>query len=87
MMTVSSRSAVSGTVNTMEVNLTNAQLIDFGNGHPLAEVAPHLTTVERRFLETSVTPEEDAAHAAEGREPCVPFTPCVTLEPLEPLKP
>lgn len=63
MLTISKRSAVSGTVQTMDVDITGAALLDYGNGHPLAEVAPQLTAAERRFLETGITPEEDAALA------------------------
>ena len=61
MMTITKRSAVTGTVNTMEVNISGAALLDYGNGLPLAAVAPHLSAAERRFLETGVIPEEDAA--------------------------
>ena len=63
MLSITKRSTLTGTVNTMDVHITGAALIDYGNGHPLAEVAPHLTTAERRFLETGITPEEDAALA------------------------
>ena len=63
MITITKRSVVSGTMHTMDVHITGAALLDYGNGHPLAEVAPHLTTAERRFLETGITPEEDAALA------------------------
>lgn len=63
MLTITKRSALSGTMQTMDVHITGSALIDYGNGHPLAEVAPQLTAVERRFLETGITPEEDAALA------------------------
>ena len=62
-MTITRRSTVSGQLNTMTVRITGAQLIDYGNGHPLSVVAPQLNAAERRFLETGVTPEEDAALA------------------------
>ena len=61
MMTITKRSAVTGTLNTMTLRITGSALLDYGNGHPLAEVAPHLNAAERRFLETGVSPEEDAA--------------------------
>ena len=63
MMTISKRSAVTGTVNTMDVNLDNIQLWMWGTGTPLPEAAPQLNAAERRFLETGVSPEEDAALA------------------------
>ena len=39
-MTITKRSVVSGTMQTMDVHITGSALIDYGNGHPLAEVAP-----------------------------------------------
>ena len=61
MMSISKRSAVTGTVNTMDVNVDNIQLWTWGTGTPLPEAAPQLNAAERRFLETGVSPEEDAA--------------------------
>ena len=64
MMTISRRSAVSGAVNTMAVNITNRHLLQWQQGEiTLAEVEPTLTAAERRFLETGITPEDDAALA------------------------
>lgn len=59
-MTVSRRSPLSGAMQTMEINITNRQLLVWGTGAPLALVAPQLNAAERRFLETGITPEEDA---------------------------
>ena len=60
MMTITKRSVLSGTFQTMEVHIDNLQLWAWGTGTPLMEAAPQLTVVERRFLETGITPEEDA---------------------------
>ena len=61
-MTITRRSVVTGTVNTMTVNITNLALLQWQQGEmPLSAVDPPLTAAERRFLETGVTPEEDAA--------------------------
>jgi hypothetical protein len=61
-MTITRRSTVSGTVNTMTVNITNRALLQWQQGEiTLAMVEPHLTVAERRFLECGITPEEDAA--------------------------
>ena len=62
MLTITTRSAVTGTVNTMDVNVDNIHLWTWGTGTPLAEAAPHLTAAERRF------PEEDAAALQEALE-------------------
>jgi hypothetical protein len=62
MMTITRRSTLTGTVNTMTVNITNRALLQWQQGElTLAMVEPPLTAVEQRFLETGITPEEDAA--------------------------
>ena len=61
MLTITRRSVLTGTLHTMDVNLDNIQLWTWGTGTPLPEAAPQLTAVERRFLETGIVPEEDAA--------------------------
>jgi hypothetical protein len=63
MLTITRRSVLSGLLHTMDVNLDNIQLWTWGTGTPLADAAPQLTAAERRFLETGITPEEDAAGA------------------------
>jgi hypothetical protein len=64
MLTITMRSQLSHVLHTMDVNMDNIQLWTWGTGTPLAEAAPQLTAVERRFLETGIVPEEDAALAA-----------------------
>jgi hypothetical protein len=63
MLTITMRSQLSHVLHTMDVNMDNIQLWTWGTGTPLAEAAPQLTAVERRFLETGIVPEEDAALA------------------------
>jgi hypothetical protein len=60
MLTITRRSVLSGLDHTMDVHLDNIQLWTWGTGTPLAAAAPQLTAAERRFLETGITPEEDA---------------------------
>ena len=61
-MTITRRSTVTGTVNTMTVNITNQALLQWQQGEiTLARSTPPLTAAEQRFLETGITPEEDAA--------------------------
>jgi hypothetical protein len=61
-MTITRRSTLTGTVNTMTVNISNRALLQWQQGElTLAIVEPPLTVAEKRFLETGVTPEEDAA--------------------------
>ena len=61
-MTITRRSTVTGTVNTMTVHITNLALLQWQQGEiTLGAVDPPFTAAEQRFLETGVTPEEDAA--------------------------
>ena len=64
MLTITRRSPVSGTMQTMTITITNLALLQWQQGErSLAEVEPPLTAAERRFLETGITPEDDAALA------------------------
>jgi hypothetical protein len=64
MMTITRRSPVSGTVQTMTIAITNRALLQWQQGEiTLDDVVPPLTAAARRFLETGVTPEDDAALA------------------------
>jgi hypothetical protein len=61
-MTITRRSTVTGTVNTMVVHMTNRHLLQWQQGElTLAMVVPPLSAAEQRFLATGITPEEDAA--------------------------
>lgn len=60
MLTITRRSTLSNVLQTMEINIDNIQLWTWGTGTPLMQAAPQLNAAERRFLETGITPEEDA---------------------------
>jgi hypothetical protein len=64
MMTITRRSPVSGTWQTMTIHISNRHLLQWQQGEiTLAEVVPPLTAAERRFLEHGITPDDDAALA------------------------
>jgi hypothetical protein len=64
MMTITRRSSVSGTMQTMTVNISNRHLLQWQQGEiTLDDVAPPLTAAERRFLDDGITPDDDAALA------------------------
>jgi len=64
MMTITRRSPLSGTMQTMTVHISHRHLLQWQQGEiTLAEVVPPLTIAERRFLEHGMTPEDDAALA------------------------
>jgi len=64
LMTITRRSPLCGTWQTMLVRIGNRHLLQWQQGEiTLAEVVPPLTAAERRFLEHGITPEDDAALA------------------------
>jgi len=64
MMTITRRSPLSGTMQTMTVHISHRHLLQWQQGEiTLADVEPPLTAAARRFLETGITPEDDAALA------------------------
>ena len=63
-MTITRRSTLTGTVNTMTVHLTNRALLQWQQGEiTLGDVYPPLTAAEVLFLERGITPEEQEAYS------------------------
>lgn len=59
MIEVIRKSDLTGKVNTMRLNVTLQQLDMYANGHGLLqEIFPNLSTEEREFIKTGITPEE-----------------------------
>lgn len=59
-MKITRRSVISGKKTTMDINITQEQLEDWTN-HPeklMIEALPHLSSDERDFLLTGITPED-----------------------------
>ena len=57
-MKISKRSPRTGTVNTMDLNVTQAQIDAWQNGALIQHVMPQLTRDEREFLISGYTPED-----------------------------
>ena len=58
-MKVTKRSRLSGKEHTLEIDVTQEQLDDWKREKKLVQVAfPHLTSDEREFLISGITPEE-----------------------------
>jgi hypothetical protein len=58
-MKISKRSAFTGKVNTMDIPITESELIAWQNSHVLIQrMFPHLSDDQREFLLSGVTPEE-----------------------------
>jgi len=63
-ITITRRSPVSGTMQTMTVHISNRHLLQWQQGEiTMTAIEPPITAAERRFLEHGITPEDDAALA------------------------
>ncbi len=57
-MKIEKMSPFTGKLNTMEIDVTDQQLLDWMNGGLIQVVMPNLTPDEREFIKTGITPEE-----------------------------
>ena len=65
------KSMFTGRMNTMDLSVTRAQVNEFNapGGRSIQEIFPHLSSEEREFLKTGVTPDEwDDGLPPEGEE-------------------
>jgi hypothetical protein len=57
-MLITRRSPFSGKVNTMEIPVTDLQLMMWENGAMIQNAMPNLTADQREFIKTGITPAE-----------------------------
>mgnify|MGYP003675686955 FL=1 len=57
-MKVTRLSPISGKKNTMQLDITGQELIDWEKGRLIQDIFPHLTPEEREFIKTGITPDE-----------------------------
>jgi hypothetical protein len=58
-MLITKTSRISGTISTMDLNITSEQLSRIEEGRELIQnIVPHLSSDEREFLITGITPQE-----------------------------
>jgi hypothetical protein len=58
-MLITKTSRISGTISTMDLNITSEQLSRIEEGRELIQnIVPHLSSEEREFLITGITPQE-----------------------------
>ena len=57
-MMVTRLSPISGKKNTMQLDITGQELIDWEKGGLIQDIFPHLTPEEREFIKTGITPDE-----------------------------
>lgn len=57
-MLITKTSILTGRSNTLDLNVTNEQLEQWGRGGLIQNVMPHLSEEEREFLISGILPQE-----------------------------
>ena len=57
-MKITRKSPFSGKINTMDLNITDAQIRDYNQGELIQYAFSNLTANEREFYKTGITAEE-----------------------------
>jgi len=57
-MLVTRTSPFSGKVHSMNIEMTPEQIEKYDNGELIQRAFPHLSTDEREFIKTGITPQE-----------------------------
>ena len=73
MTTITRKSQLSGNTNSMELDVTQAQLDRWQDGELIQDVFPHLNADEREFIKTGITPQEWSDTFGEWTMPYSPF--------------
>jgi hypothetical protein len=57
-MLITRKSAISGKVNTMDINVTHEDFEKLESGWLIQSAMPHISADEREFIMTGITPQE-----------------------------
>lgn len=57
-MLITRQSTISGTISSMEINVTTQQISDWENGMLIQFAMPDVPMEEREFIKTGITPAE-----------------------------
>lgn len=57
-MLITKKSSLTGIISSREIEITQAQFDDWYSGTFIQDAMPHLSTDDREFIMTGVTPEE-----------------------------
>lgn len=57
-MLITKKSSLTGIISSREIDVTQAQLDNWALGTFIQDAMPHLSTNDREFIMTGVTPEE-----------------------------
>ena len=66
MTIITRKSQLSGEINSMELDVTQAQLNRWQDGQLIQDAFPHLNVEEREFIQTGITPQEWSDTFGEG---------------------
>lgn len=68
-MLIIRKSPFTGTVNTMDIDVTDAQMAEFNspNRRMIQDIFPNLSADEREFIKTGITPAEWAVTFGEDK--------------------
>jgi len=55
---IKNRSMLTNKIHEMEIDVTHEQIAEWENGALIQNVMPHLTSDEREFIMTGITPTE-----------------------------
>ena len=68
MVQITRKSPFSGKINSMEIDVTDQELMNWHNGMLIQHAMPNLSVDEREFIKTGITPSEWEATFGKGEE-------------------
>lgn len=57
-MKITRKSILSGTIRTLDIDVTGEQMVAWRSGELIQNVMPHLSDDDREFIMTGITPDE-----------------------------
>lgn len=57
-MKITRKSILSGTIRTLDIAVTDEQMVAWRSGELIQNVMPHLSDDDREFIMTGITPDE-----------------------------
>lgn len=57
-MKITRKSILSGTIRTLDIDVTGEQMVAWRSGELIQKVMPHLSDDDREFIMTGITPDE-----------------------------
>lgn len=57
-MKITRKSILSGTIRTLDIDVTDEQMVAWRSGELIQKAMPHLSDDDREFIMTGITPDE-----------------------------